>query len=39
MSENELCYLPAVEAVARFKARALSPVELMQGVIARSEAV
>ena len=39
MSDNELCYLSTVEAVARFKARALSPVELMQAVIARAEAV
>jgi amidase len=39
MSENEFCYLTAVEAIARFKARALSPVELMQAVVARAEAV
>ena len=36
---NELCYLSAVEALARFKARKLSPVELMRAVIARAEAV
>ena len=30
MSDDELCYLPATEAIARFKAKTLSPVELMQ---------
>lgn len=39
MSELDLCYLPATEAIARFKARRLSPVELMRAVIARAEAV
>jgi amidase len=39
MSDDELCYLSAVEAIARFKARRLSPVELMRAVIARAEAV
>ena len=39
MSDLELCYLPATEAIARFKARTLSPVELMEAVIARAEAV
>lgn len=39
MTDLELCYLPATEAVARFKARTLSPVELMRAVIARAEAV
>ncbi len=39
MSETELCYLPASEAVRRFKARQLSPVEVMQAVIARAEKV
>jgi amidase len=36
---NELCYLTAVEAIQRFKARTLSPVELMAAVIARAEEV
>ncbi len=36
---TDLCYLSAVEAIARFKARKLSPVELMRAVIARAEAV
>ncbi len=39
MSEQPLCYLSAAEARARFADRSLSPVELMQAVIARSEAV
>jgi len=39
MSDDELCYLPATEAIARFKARTLSPVELMAAVIDRAEAV
>lgn len=39
MSDLELCYLPAAEAIARFKAKTLSPVELMQAVIARAESV
>ena len=36
---TDLAYMPATEAVARFKARTLSPVELMEAVIARAEAV
>jgi len=39
MSDLDLCYMPATEAIRRFKARTLSPVELMQAVIARAEAV
>ncbi|MDP6430533.1 MAG: amidase [Rhodospirillales bacterium] len=39
MSGHDLCYLSAGEALARFSARTLSPVELMQAVVARSEAV
>ncbi len=39
MSESELHYLPAADALARFKAKTLSPVELMRAVIARAEAV
>lgn len=39
MGDLELCYLPAAEALARFRARTLSPVELMQAVIARAEAM
>ena len=40
MTENtELCYMSATEALAAFKAKQLSPVELMQAVIARIESV
>jgi aspartyl-tRNA(Asn)/glutamyl-tRNA(Gln) amidotransferase subunit A len=39
MSDLELCYLPATEAIGRFRARELSPVELMEAVIARAEEV
>ena len=39
MSDTELCYLSASEALGRFKARQLSPVELMQAVIARAQKV
>jgi len=35
----ELCYLSAVDALERFKAKTLSPVELLEAVISRSEAV
>ena len=38
-TDGDLCYLSAVDAIAAFKARKLSPVELMQAVIARAEAV
>jgi Asp-tRNA(Asn)/Glu-tRNA(Gln) amidotransferase A subunit family amidase len=36
---TELCYLCATEAIEKFKAKILSPVELMEAVIARAEAV
>jgi Asp-tRNA(Asn)/Glu-tRNA(Gln) amidotransferase A subunit family amidase len=39
MSNDDLCYLSAMEALGRFKARTLSPVELMRAVIARAEKV
>ena len=38
-SGTDLCYTTASEALALFKARKLSPVELTEAVIARSEAV
>ena len=38
-SATDLCYTTASEALALFKARKLSPVELTEAVIARSEAV
>jgi len=39
MSDLELCYLPATEAIARFKAKTLSPVELLDALIHRAEQV
>ena len=36
-ADTELCYIGASEARARFKARTLSPVELMHALIARAE--
>jgi amidase len=39
LSETELCYMTAAEALRRFRERSLSPVELMRAVIARAEAV
>ena len=35
----DLCYISAIDALAAFKARELSPVELMRAVIARCEAL
>jgi len=39
MADEDLCYMGASEALARFADRSLSPVELMQAVIDRAEAV
>ena len=39
MTDRDLCYLSAADALAAFKARKLSPVELMSALIARAEAV
>lgn len=39
MSNEDTCYLPATEVLALFKARKLSPVELMTALIARAERV
>ena len=39
MADDDLCYISALEAIAGFKARKLSPVELMTAVIDRAEAV
>ena len=39
MNDAELCYLPATEALAAFRARTLSPHELMQAVIVRAEVI
>jgi Asp-tRNA(Asn)/Glu-tRNA(Gln) amidotransferase A subunit family amidase len=35
----DICFLSAEEAIAAFKAKTLSPVDLMEAVIARAEAV
>lgn len=37
MPDLELCYMTATEALARFRARTLSPVELTEALIARAE--
>jgi Asp-tRNA(Asn)/Glu-tRNA(Gln) amidotransferase A subunit family amidase len=39
MSDHELCYMSATEALALFRGRSLSPVELTAAVIERAEAV
>ena len=39
VGSDELCMMTAGEALAAFRARRLSPVELMQAVIARVEQV
>ena len=39
MTDKDLCYMTAVDAISNFKSRKLSPVELMQAVIARAEEV
>ncbi|MGI9304370.1 MAG: amidase [Gammaproteobacteria bacterium] len=37
--KDELCYLSASDAIAQFKARTLSPVELTRAVIERAESI
>jgi Asp-tRNA(Asn)/Glu-tRNA(Gln) amidotransferase A subunit family amidase len=39
LTDNNLCYITAEQAIAAFKAKKLSPVELMHSVIARCESV
>ena len=39
MSDSGLCYLTAAEARLRFESRSLSPIELMQALIDRSERI
>ena len=39
MSDLDLCYMPATRALELFRSKKLSPVELMQAVIDRAEAV
>ncbi|HRX35006.1 MAG TPA: amidase [Aestuariivirga sp.] len=38
MTDLDLCYLPATEAIRLFKAKKLSPAELMEATIRRAEA-
>jgi Asp-tRNA(Asn)/Glu-tRNA(Gln) amidotransferase A subunit family amidase len=38
MTDLELCYMPATEALALFRARKLSPVDIVKAQIARAEA-
>ncbi len=39
MNRDDLCYVPAYRVLELFRARELSPVEFMQAIIARAEAV
>jgi Asp-tRNA(Asn)/Glu-tRNA(Gln) amidotransferase A subunit family amidase len=39
IESHDLCFLTATEAIAKFKAKEVSPVEVMKAVIARAEAV
>jgi len=39
MSDTDLCFMPAVEAARRIRAKDLSPVELMTAVLARIDAL
>jgi Asp-tRNA(Asn)/Glu-tRNA(Gln) amidotransferase A subunit family amidase len=39
MGDVDICYLSAAQAIAKFRDRSLSPVELLQAIAARSETV
>src|SRR5687768_6162930 len=39
MTNDDLCYLSAAQALAAFRARELSPAELMQALVDRATAV
>lgn len=39
MTDLDLCYLPATDALKQFKAKTLSPVELLDALIRRAEEV
>ncbi len=39
MTEDDLCYMSAAEALARFRDRSLSPVELLAAILRRAEAI
>ena len=39
MSDEEICYLPATELIRRYRAKSLSPVEVVSALIERADAV
>ncbi|WP_373506034.1 amidase [Aestuariivirga sp.] len=39
MSNDDICYLPAIEVLKLFRTKKLSPVELLKAMVARSEKV
>ena len=39
MTDNKLCYISATEAATRFRARTISPVELIEAIICKSETI
>jgi amidase len=39
MTDGDLCYMSATEALTRFRARTLSPVELLAAILRRAEAI
>jgi len=39
MNDDDLCYMSATDALVRFRARTLSPVELMEAIIRRAELI
>ena len=39
MSTDDLCYMSATEAIKEFRALSLSPVELLDAIINRAEAI
>ena len=39
MSTDDLCYMSATEAIKEFRALSLSPVELIDAIINRAEAI
>ena len=39
MTDDDLCYMSATDAAARFRARTLSPVELMEAIIRRADSI
>ena len=39
MSIDDLCYMPAHEALKRFRNLSLSPVELLEAIIEKSDSI